>query len=176
MKLLRCIPSPFYYVVAIVASVVACLSCIKENLYLIQFIFFPSDVYCSNLFCCLLFLFSFFSVNSFFFSFLFSCNFIQSLLFARCFVVVVSSVALVCLHPKTMFVEKTYSILGMKVCFRNHVESIFSLCSNHRCHFDTFVLLVLSALLYHLLTRACAGPSVCFYFWHVREEYKDDDI
>lgn len=134
MKRNYCAVSSSLFVVAIVASV-ACLSCIKENLYLIQF-FFPHSVPLSNaalFFAACYFYFSFFRSILFFrsfFVFMYMCDLIQSFPFSP-FLCCCFFCSLVCLHAKTMlFVEKTYTIFGMKVCIRNHVESIFPLLRN----------------------------------------------
>lgn len=106
------------------------LSFIKKNLYLTQF--FSLSVPLSiavHFFTACVFLFSFFqqTLLIFFFFFIFPGLFlnvclhsVSSLLFFFCCL----PCFLVCLHPKTMFVRKTYTVFGMKACFRNHVESI----------------------------------------------------
>lgn len=176
MKRNYCAVSSSLFVVAIVASV-ACLSCIKENLYLIQF-FFPHSVPLSNaalFFAACYFYFSFFR-SILFFSFIFCIyvyvwfNSVFSFPYLFLLLFFLFSGLFTC--KDNVVCRENIHNLWNESMHQKSCRIDFSPSSKHRCHFDTFIL-VLAHLLYHLLTHACAcaWPSMCFYFWHVREEY-----
>lgn len=122
--------------------------------------FFPgSDVYCSTTFFLL-------SRSTWFFS---SC--ILTCVFLRVWFTLVLLFTMVCLHPKTMFAGKTYTIFEWKACFRNHVASIHSFSPLH----SLLLLIVVDddrCCCCHLLSLSRSSMcfiSMCHGF--VQEEY-----
>ena len=111
----------------------------------------------------------FFSVNSSLFIFYVFVCVLPFSLFLFCFCCCCYFLcSLVCLHPKTMFVGKTYTNLkNESMLQKSHVESIFSLFKSSL----PFWYLYWHCPVYSNTCSCLCLPINVLYFWHVRVEY-----
>lgn len=139
----------------VVACVVSCS--MHEAKFISRTIYFypGSDVYCSTTF-------SFFLSRSTWF-FFYLCI-LTVIFFHRSWFTFVLFFAMVCLHPKTMFAGKAYTIFEWKACFRNHVASIYSTFFSSSLHlysmFTILLLFLFFVVVVAIYFSSCS--SMCF--------------